>query len=144
MKIITGGQTGVDRAALDAAMECAVEYGGWCPRGGWAEDYAEPPGLLASLPNLKGVISLGAGVDHVLSDPTLPDVPLCRVVDANLTTRMSEWVVMHALIHLRHQRDYDLLQRQKLWREIMPSPAVTVRMKSMPWTSILLKMDASG
>jgi glyoxylate/hydroxypyruvate reductase len=85
--------------------------------------WKQPPGLLATFPNLKGIISLGAGVDHVLSDPTLPDVPLGRVVDGNLTTRMSEWVVMHALIHLRHQRDYDLLQRQKLWREIMPSPA---------------------
>jgi hypothetical protein len=29
MKIITGGQTGVDRAALDVALECAIAYGGW-------------------------------------------------------------------------------------------------------------------
>jgi len=53
MKIITGGQTGVDRAALDAAIECAVEYGGWCPRGGWAEDLSEPPGLLARYTQLR-------------------------------------------------------------------------------------------
>jgi hypothetical protein len=53
MKIITGGQTGVDRAALDAAIECAVPYGGWCPRGGWAEDLTEPPGLLARYPQLR-------------------------------------------------------------------------------------------
>ncbi|CAM5773101.1 glyoxylate/hydroxypyruvate reductase A [Labrys miyagiensis] len=89
----------------------------------YAAVWKQPPGLLASFPNLRGIVSLGAGVDHVLSDATFPDVPLGRVVDGNLTTRMSEWVVMHALIHLRHQRDYDLLQRQKLWREIMPSPA---------------------
>ncbi|MDT3381573.1 glyoxylate/hydroxypyruvate reductase A [Labrys neptuniae] len=89
----------------------------------YAAVWKQPPGLLASLPNLKGIISLGAGVDHVLSDPTLPNLPLGRVVDDNLTTRMSEWVVMHALIHLRNQADYYLLQRQKLWREVMPSPA---------------------
>src|ERR1043165_4077527 len=53
MKIITGGQTGVDRAALDAAMEIGIAYGGWCPRGGWAEDLNEPPGLLARYPNLR-------------------------------------------------------------------------------------------
>ncbi|WP_448954200.1 2-hydroxyacid dehydrogenase [Labrys neptuniae] len=91
----------------------------------YAAVWKQPPGLLATLPNLKGVISLGAGVDHVLSDPDLPKVPLGRVVDDNLTTRMSEWVVMHALIHLRHQADYALLQRQRLWRELMPSPSAS-------------------
>ncbi len=32
-KIISGGQTGVDQAALDAAIACGLEYGGWCPKG---------------------------------------------------------------------------------------------------------------
>lgn len=38
MKIISGGQTGVDRGALDAAIERGVPHGGWCPRGRMAED----------------------------------------------------------------------------------------------------------
>lgn len=38
MKIVSGGQTGVDRAALDVALELGLEVGGWCPRGRWAED----------------------------------------------------------------------------------------------------------
>jgi len=38
MKIVSGGQTGVDRAALDAAIECNVDAGGWCPDGRKAED----------------------------------------------------------------------------------------------------------
>jgi hypothetical protein len=38
MKIISGGQTGVDRAALDAAIELGIPHGGWCPRGRLAED----------------------------------------------------------------------------------------------------------
>ena len=38
MKIVSGGQTGVDRAALDAAMAAGLEVGGWCPRGRVAED----------------------------------------------------------------------------------------------------------
>ncbi len=37
-KIISGGQTGVDRAALDAAREVGLSIGGWCPRGRRAED----------------------------------------------------------------------------------------------------------
>jgi hypothetical protein len=53
LKIISGGQTGVDRAALDAAIAAGVRYAGWCPKGGWAEDMPEPPGVLASYPNLR-------------------------------------------------------------------------------------------
>ena len=53
MKIISGGQTGVDRAALDAAIERGLSWGGWCPKGGWAEDFPDPPGLLAKYPRLK-------------------------------------------------------------------------------------------
>jgi hypothetical protein len=53
MKVISGGQSGVDRAALDGAIALGIDYGGWCPKGGWAEDYAEPPGVLARYPNLK-------------------------------------------------------------------------------------------
>ncbi len=38
MKIISGGQTGVDRAALDVAIELDILHGGWCPKGRLAED----------------------------------------------------------------------------------------------------------
>jgi hypothetical protein len=51
--ILSGGQTGVDRAALDAAIEKGLDYRGWCPKGGWAEDLPEPPGLLAQYPHLR-------------------------------------------------------------------------------------------
>lgn len=42
MKIVSGGQTGVDRAALDAAIELGIPHGGWCPRGRTAEDGTIP------------------------------------------------------------------------------------------------------
>jgi hypothetical protein len=41
-KIISGGQTGVDRAGLDAAIALGIEHGGWCPRGRLAEDGRVP------------------------------------------------------------------------------------------------------
>lgn len=51
IKIVSGGQTGVDRAALDAALECGVEAGGWCPMGRKAEDGVIPAGYpLRELP----------------------------------------------------------------------------------------------
>ena len=43
MRIVSGGQTGVDRAALGVAIELGIEYGGWCPRGGLADDHVTPP-----------------------------------------------------------------------------------------------------
>ena len=43
MKLLTGGQSGVDRAALDVAIEGGIDYGGWCPKGGWAEDFPSRP-----------------------------------------------------------------------------------------------------
>ena len=52
MRLISGGQSGVDRAALDVALARGIPYGGWCPNGGWAEDCPEPPGVLAKYPQL--------------------------------------------------------------------------------------------
>jgi Circularly permutated YpsA SLOG family len=52
-RIVSGGQTGVDRAALDFAIAHDIPYGGWCPRGGWAEDHPAPPGLLGIYPGLR-------------------------------------------------------------------------------------------
>ena len=52
-RIVSGGQSGVDRAALDFAIAHGVPYGGWCPKDGWAEDMVEPPGLLAHYPHLR-------------------------------------------------------------------------------------------
>src|SRR5262249_43259726 len=48
----SGGQSGVDRAALCLAVARGIPYAGWCPRGGWAEDFSEPPGLLTKYPHL--------------------------------------------------------------------------------------------
>jgi hypothetical protein len=53
MKIVTGGQTGVDRAALDVAVARHIDYGEWCPSGGWAEDLPVPPGVRAKFPLLR-------------------------------------------------------------------------------------------
>lgn len=49
-RVLTGGQSGVDRAATDVAIELGLPYGGEVPLGGWAEDFPEPPGLLGRYP----------------------------------------------------------------------------------------------
>jgi glyoxylate/hydroxypyruvate reductase A len=81
----------------------------------YAAAWKHPPGSLAGLPNLDVVFSLGAGVDHLMTDPRLPEVPVVRVVDPDLTERMSEYVVLHCLMHLRQQRRYEAQQRERVW-----------------------------
>jgi glyoxylate/hydroxypyruvate reductase A len=79
--------------------------------------WRHPPGALKELPNLRVILSLGAGVDHLFADPALPDKPIVRVVDPDLTNRMSEWVVMHALVNLRQLRRYEQQQRERVWED---------------------------
>ena len=91
-----------------------------------AVDYAlvwrPEPGLLASLPNLKLILSLGAGVDHILLDPKLPrDVPIVRLVDAYLTDAMSEYVALQVLRLHRRDLDYRAQQQARVWRQL-PQP----------------------
>jgi glyoxylate/hydroxypyruvate reductase len=76
-----------------------------------------PRGLAAQFPNLEAVFSLGAGVDHLINDPSLPDVPVVRIVDPDLIMRMSEYVVLHVLMHHRHVGLYQAQQRDRLWRD---------------------------
>lgn len=89
----------------------------------YAAAWKHPPGSLAGLQNLRAIFSLGAGVDHLMDDPALPDVPVVRAVDPDLTDRMSEYVVLHCLLHLRQQRRYDAQQREKLWLDDRRQPA---------------------
>src|SRR6201987_2926082 len=77
------------------------------------------PGLLASLPNLKLILSLGAGVDHILCDPQLPRyVPIVRLVGPYMTAAMSEYVVLQVLRLHRQDLDYRAQQDAGVWREL--------------------------
>lgn len=89
----------------------------------YVASWKHPEGSLAGLPNLAAIFSLGAGVDHIFADKRLPDVPIARVVDPDLTTRMSEYVVMHCLMLLRQQRRYDRQQQAKTWDDDRYQPA---------------------
>lgn len=82
----------------------------------YAMAWLPPANVLRSLPNLKVIFSLGAGVDAILKDQTLPDgVPIARVAEPDLTMRMSEYVVMQVLMHHRQQRRYEENQRNRIW-----------------------------
>ena len=78
MKIISGGQTGVDRGALDAAIELEIPHGGWCPQGRTAED---------------GRIS----DRYELRETDSPDYPVRterNVLDSDATLNLKSWVLV--------------------------------------------------
>lgn len=98
----------------------------------WDPDYQaefalvwKPPrGELARQPSLKAIFSVGAGIDHLASDPELPsEVPLIRMVDSTLTAGMSEFVVMSVLHHHREMTVYAQQQRECKWHPHDPVPA---------------------
>lgn len=88
-------------------------------------------GLFASMPDLKVMFSLGAGVDHMLEDETLPDLPLVRFVDGRLTSRMSEWICLQCMVHLRQHGLYERQRAQRIWLDHPQPDAVDMRVGIM-------------
>ncbi len=76
-----------------------------------------PQGLLATLPNLKAILNIGAGVDALLTDPALPRLPLARAAHPDLTKRVVGYVVLHVLAHHNRSAAYAAQQRERVWRE---------------------------
>ena len=110
-----------DRQVLqltDAAFDPAeVHYAAvWKPK----------PGELAAFPNLRVIFNLGAGVDALMADSSLPGVPLVRIAVPDLTERMTEYVVLHALMHHRQELYLRDSQREKRWAPKFQWPASAV------------------
>lgn len=110
----------------------------WWDRGGNNADVLDgadaalvwhpDPAILSGLASAIALFSMGAGVDHVIGLPDLPpDVPIVRFVDPDLTDRMSEWIVLQCLMHLRQQRRYDALQDDCRWRPLRQPIASELR-----------------
>src|SRR5262245_34327669 len=81
----------------------------------YAAVWKPAPGELAAFPNLKVIFNLGAGVDALMADGSLPNLPLVRVAVDDLTARMTEYVVLHVLMHHRQELYLRRSQREKRW-----------------------------
>jgi hypothetical protein len=66
-RVVCGGQSGVDRAAVDFALRFGLPYGGWVPRDGWAEDLSAPPGVLARYEGFVAIRSSDPSVGTTLN-----------------------------------------------------------------------------
>lgn len=83
--------------------------------------WKHPEGLLADLPNMQLVSSLGAGVEHILNDPALPSgLRIARIVDDALITSMRNYIVL-AVLHIHKRLEiYRTNQRAGRWNK--PDP----------------------
>lgn len=78
-----------------------------------------PEGLWGRFPNLLAISSAGAGVSHILDDPSLPaDIPVLKLVDNNLNQDMWEYLLATISYHSKNLHSYQAQQIQKLWREL--------------------------
>ncbi len=102
------------RIAPDLEVHCWPDVGD--PAGiRYALAWKPPAGELSKLPNLKLILSMGAGADHLFADPGLPQVPVTRVVDPYLTAGISEYVLLHVLRYHRNQPVFEAQQREHVW-----------------------------
>ena len=83
--------------------------------------WSPPVGLLARMPRLRLIQSVGAGTDHITRDTTLPDVPIHRIVDAEMAAGMNAYVAWAVVHGQRHMGGYIESQRRAAWEE---SPVV--------------------
>ncbi|MDX1761148.1 MAG: glyoxylate/hydroxypyruvate reductase A [Christiangramia sp.] len=82
----------------------------------FALTWNHPRGLFKNYPNLKVIASMGAGVDHILSDNSLPEgVKVTKVVDETLTEDMGDFVLSQVMNHIRDLNYYSKAQTRKEW-----------------------------
>ena len=79
------------------------------------------PDAFDGLDSLKAILSLGAGVDALLKHPNLPDAPIVRFVDADLSQRMSDYVVAHVTMHHRLYTRFRADQKARRWSFSIPA-----------------------
>lgn len=89
-----------------------------------AVTWQQPAHVLERYPNLKAISSLGAGVNHILEDETVPEsLPVCRVVSPSLTQQMKEYVLSAVLNYQRNIFTYFRQKQQGKWQEHVHKPA---------------------
>jgi glyoxylate/hydroxypyruvate reductase A len=108
----------------------------------YAAVWKPAPGELAAFANLRVIFNLGAGVDALMADSSLPKVPLVRVAVGDLTHRMTEYVVLHVLMHHRQELYLRSSQREKRWAPRFQWPASAISVGIMGLGT--LGTDAAG
>jgi len=85
----------------------------------FAVAWQHPANLFEKFPNLKVISSLGAGVDHLLSDDTIPEsIQFTRIVAPSLSGQMADYVLTAVLNIIRKTDQYTDQQRKAIWKPL--------------------------
>lgn len=85
-----------------------------------------PQGELRKYPNLKLIINLGAGVDSIVQDRSLPaGIPIVRIADPDMSRMMAQFVLAAVLRHYRDFVSFARAQKERRWHYIHPREAPT-------------------
>ena len=80
--------------------------------------WGHPKGSLKKFKNLKLIFSMGAGVDHILNDDTIPkDIPISRIVDPQMAFSMTNYILMAVLNYQRCWYDFEDAQKRNHWAQ---------------------------
>ncbi|MSQ54633.1 MAG: glyoxylate/hydroxypyruvate reductase A [Betaproteobacteria bacterium] len=80
-----------------------------------------PEGELAKYPNLKLIVNLGAGVDSIVADRSIPaGIPIVRIADPEMSRMMAQFVLLAVLRHHRNVVAFERAQRERRWQYIHP------------------------
>ena len=80
--------------------------------------WGHPKGSLKKFKNLKLIFSMGAGVDHILNDDTIPkDIPVSRIVDPQMAFSMTNYILMAVLNYQRCWYDFQDAQKRNHWAQ---------------------------
>ena len=90
----------------------------------YAVVWRPPTGWLAGFPNLQCIVSVGAGIDHILEDQQLPaGIPIIRTTGNELTLRMREYICLHVLRLHRNLMKITRAQQARQWQPLITPPA---------------------
>lgn len=84
----------------------------------YAAVWAHPHGDLLNYPNLKAILNLGAGTDHLDAEPKLPNVPIVRLLDPDVGNDMAQYVNYWAMHFHRRFEDYRHQSERQHWERI--------------------------
>ncbi|MHC1698563.1 MAG: putative molybdenum carrier protein [Geobacteraceae bacterium] len=102
MKIVSGGQTGVDRAGLDAGLACGIPVGGWCPAGRRAED--------GIIPDCYPLLELESPVYAVRTEQNVVDSDATLVLNLG---ELADGTALTVQLARKHRKPYLVVQLEE-------------------------------
>lgn len=82
--------------------------------------WKHPYGIFKEFPRLRAIQVMAAGVDHLLGDPDLPDVPVARIIDPDMAKDLAQYAATYVLNIIKRVDHWSEMQKKRQWAKIPP------------------------